>query len=493
MNTDIVVVGAGPVGLMLAAELRLAGATPLVLERSSEPTREPRARGVGPLAAEALRRRGLGERLAEHHAAGMAAFKRDHGSEKAHFAWIHKIDLATQEEPDRRGALIWQRDLERILGEYVADLGVTVLREHTLTGLVQDDSGVTATVSTPGGETRFSSAYLVGCDGGRSTVRGMAGFDFAGTDPTMICRRATGDITGLEQLPPPGRARNGALFYGKGTVGVFEFDDIPEERLGPVTPEEIEAAVRRVSGVDVTVADVGETLRFTDHARQVTTYRTGRVLLAGDAAHVHSPNGGQGLNLGITDAVNLGWKLAATVRGDAPGALLDTYTTERHPVGAAVLDNTRAQSALLRPGPHTDALRGIVSDLMDIPEVNRYFGRMMSGLGTRYPFPYATEHTHPLAGRHCPDLAITRTEGAATTLSRLAVTGRALLLCPTDGTARIAERWRDRIDLVHVASIDHPDLTAALIRPDGIVAWAAPRSDDTTGLEDALRTWFGDS
>ncbi|WP_326442071.1 FAD-dependent monooxygenase [Streptomyces sp. H27-D2] len=211
MDADVVVVGAGPVGLMLAAELRLAGGAPVVLERLAEPTSEPRARGVGPLAAEALGRRGLGARLTEYQPKAHADRTRDHGSEKGHFAWIHKIDPARQEEPERTGALIWQPDLERILGEYLAGLGVPVRRAHTVTGVDRQSDGITVTVRTPQGERRISAAYLVGCDGGRSTVRKLTGFDFPGTPPTMTVRHAAADLADPEKLPPSGRTPTGSL------------------------------------------------------------------------------------------------------------------------------------------------------------------------------------------------------------------------------------------------------------------------------------------
>ncbi|MFG2652598.1 FAD-dependent monooxygenase [Streptomyces sp. NPDC048436] len=504
MTTDVIVVGAGPVGLMLGAELRLAGASSLLLDRLAVPSSRRKARGVGPPAAEALRRRGLGERIAAHHSRGSADKARDHGSERGHFAWIHKVDLALQEEPDRQGVLIWQPDLEAVLGEYAAGLGVPVHRAHTVTAIVQDDHGVTVTARTPEGERRFSAAYLVGCDGGRSTVRKLAGFNFPGTGPIMTARQAEAEIADPGVLPPSGRTPTGTLFHSPGRVGTFEFDaaDVPADREAPVTREELQASLRRVSGTEVTVTSIGPSLRFTDHARQAATYRQGRVLLAGDAAHVHSPNGGQGLNLGLLDAVNLGWKLAAEVRGEAPEGLLDSYTRERHPAGAAVLHNTRAQSALLRPGAHTDALRDIVSDLMDIPEVNRHFGRMLTGLGTRYALPYATKDPHPLLGQHCPDLKLTANSadggGGSRTelLSRIATDGGTLLLAPGDGPVlAAAAEWRERLTVVETTGIDRDDLSAALIRPDGVVAWAASpeQAPDTAALTTALRTWLGAS
>ncbi|MEU6278263.1 FAD-dependent monooxygenase [Streptomyces populi] len=496
MHADAMVVGAGPVGLLLAAELRLAGVEPLVLERLPEPSAQPKARGVGPLAFEALVRRGLGEKIGAHQPGGAADKARDHSSEKSHFAWIHKIDPLLPAEPDRRGALIWQPDLEAVLGEYAAGLGVTVRREHDVVGLVQDEQGVTVTVRTPAGQQRMTADYLVGCDGGRSVVRKLAGFDFPGTPPLMTARQARVELADPDVLPPPGRLPGGMLIHGPGVLGTFDFDDDgPDHRSAVVTREEMEASVRRVAGVDVTITDMHSALRFTDHARQAATYRQGRVLLAGDAAHVHSPNGGQGLNLGLVDAANLGWKLALEIRGQAGAGLLDSYTAERHPAGAAVLHNTRAQSALMLPGPHTDALRDIVADLMDIPEVNRYFARMLSGLATRYSFAYATPHAHPLTGRPIPDLQLT-TDGPHTArLSDFTTAGRAVLLTRAGSPAEaMAARWRERLEVVTISALGHEELAEVLVRPDGAVAWAAApgRAADTDLLEAALRTWLGE-
>ncbi|MEV0199101.1 FAD-dependent monooxygenase [Nonomuraea sp. NPDC050691] len=496
MDADVIVAGAGPVGLFLAAELRLAGARPLVLERLAEPSPWRRSRGIGPLAAEALRRRGLGERLSAYQPERGAEKAREHGSEKDHFAWIHKIDPTLQEEPGRRGVLIWQPDLEAVLGEYAAGLGVTVRREHTVTGLSPDEDGVTVTVATPTGERRLRAAYVAGCDGGRSTVRKLAGFAFPGTPPLMTARQAHAEIAAPGALPPPGRLPGGMLLHGPGGIGTFDFADTHERHEGPVTAEELRASVRRVAGVDVTITRMGDALRFTDQARQAATYRLGRVLLAGDAAHVHSPNGGQGLNLGLMDAVNLGWKLAAEALGTAPEGLLDTYTAERHPAGHAVLHNTRAQSALMLPGPHTDALRDIVAELMDIPDVNRYFGRMLSGLRTRYAFPYATPEAHPLTGTHCPDITLSPAAepGREVPLSRLTTGGRPLLFAPPGSPAVAAAAGRrDRVMVVEVTAVGHPALSAALVRPDGAVAWAGGPGTPygSALLEAALRTWFG--
>jgi len=491
MDTDVLVVGAGPVGLLLATELRLAGARVEVVERLAAPTGERKARGIGSLATEALRRRGFGSLLAEYHERGSADFRAAHGSDKGHFAWIHKVDLIPADEPDRGYTFIWQPDLERVLGARVAELGVPVHREHELTTLEQDPDGVTAILRTPAGERRLTAAYLVGCDGGRSGVRKLTGFEFPGTAPYMVMRAGRAELADASMLPPPGRRDTGQLMHGGGLLGTAEFDSFPEQRDVPLTVAELTESVRRVAGVDVEITALHEPRRVLDHARQAATYRAGRVLLAGDAAHVHSPNGGQGLNLGLMDAMNLGWKLAAAARGTDPkGELLDSYTAERHPVAAAVLHNTRAQSALLAPGPHHEALRDIVADLMDLPEVNRFFAELMNGVHTRYELPYRTGAEPELVGQHSPELAVDDTS-----LYRLATAGRPLLVTgPAAEAAEVAAPWADRVDLVAATTLGRADLAALLLRPDGIVAWAgAPdRPADLAQLCTALATWFGE-
>jgi 2-polyprenyl-6-methoxyphenol hydroxylase-like FAD-dependent oxidoreductase len=490
MDTDVLVVGAGPVGLLLAAELRLAGARVEVVERLAAPTGERKARGIGSLATEALRRRGFGSLLAEYHEQGTADFRAAHGSDKGHFAWIHKIDLVSADEPDRGYTFIWQPDLERVLGARVAELGVPVHRAHELTALAQDPDSITATLRTPAGERQVTASYLVGCDGGRSSVRKLTGFDFPGTAPYMVMRAGRVELADPSVLPPPGRRDTGQLMHGGDMLGTAEFGAFPEERDAPLTAEELTDSIRRVAGVDVTITALREPRRVVDHARQTATYRIGRVLLAGDAAHVHSPNGGQGLNLGLMDATNLGWKLAAAARGTDPkGELLDSYTAERHPVAAAVLHNTRAQSALLAPGPHHDALRDIIADLMDLPEVNRFFAELMNGVHTRYDLPYRTGAEPELVGRHSPELAVDDTS-----LYRLATAGRPVLITKTAEAAEAAAPWADRVEVVTATGLGRPDLAGLLLRPDGAVAWAcAPgQPADLAQLRTALATWFGE-
>jgi hypothetical protein len=254
---------------------------------------------------------------------------------------------------------------------------------------------------------------------------------------------------------------------------------VGDEPDGPVTATELAGAIRRVTGADVVIDELYDGRRFSDHARQADTYRRGRVLLAGDAAHVHSPSGGQGLNLGLMDAMNLGWKLATVIQGDAPEALLDTYTRERHPAGEAVLRNTRAQSALLAPGAHVDSLRDIIAELMDLPAANQYFTELLSAVNLRYDFPYPAQDP---VGRHCSDLELVADDGTSSRLHEHMRSGRGLLLL-TPRTRELARYATGRVEVVPVTNTD-----PLLLRPDAVAAWA---SDDRESLNIALNTWFG--
>ncbi|MCZ1015136.1 FAD-dependent monooxygenase [Streptomyces noursei] len=509
-DADVVVAGGGPVGLMLACELALADVSVVVLERLTEVDTTIKAGAINTPSAEAFYRRGLLPALMEVQKAAMArfgAFVRQRQAAGAaapgpapkfagHFAGIVlRGDLLDESDPDFGDSgpagevgLIPQEALERVLGERAAELGVTVRRGVTLTGLDTDDTdGGTVHVHTSEGSLR--AGWLVGCDGGRSTVRRLADFPFPGTDPSITGHQALVELTGADALGAGWNwTETGTYAHGPmpGRILTVEFDGPPKDREAPITAEELQTSLRRVSGVpDVTVTKVISATRFTDNARQASTYRRGRVLLAGDAAHVHSPFGGQGLNLGIGDAMNLGWKLAATVHGRAPEGLLDTYTAERHPIGAWVLDWTRAQVALMRPESHAGALRRVIAELSGTTDATTFFVKKISGVWQRYDLP----GTHPLTGRSAPDLELSDGRRLADHLH----CGQGLLLDLADDPA-LRERaagHRDRVRIVTAGCPDRPDLAGLLVRPDGCTAWAADAPGGDEELDAALGRWFG--
>jgi 2-polyprenyl-6-methoxyphenol hydroxylase-like FAD-dependent oxidoreductase len=509
---DVLVAGAGPVGLMLATELRLAGVRVLVVERRNEPDPAGKAGAINTAAAEAFERRGLLTALQAREVtmkAGTApgpAGERRRPSSVGHFGGIQvPADPVDRSDPSLRGrgpawyVQVPQIEVERVLGRRAAELGVEVRRGVEVTGFDLAGDGVTVQLDGhDGGVAEVRAAWLVGCDGGRSLVRKQAGFDFPGTDPTITFRQTEGTVQGAERLAQGGWQYTpaGVYVYGPvpGRVRTVELDGPPADRDAPVTAAEMEASLRRVSGVDVRVTEVTSGTRFTDNARQATTYRRGRVLLCGDAAHVHSPFSGQGLNLGIGDAVNLGWKLAATVQGWAPPGLLDSYTSERHPIGAWVLDWTRAQVAVMRGDAYSGALRGVVTDFLGTTDGATYYVQRISGLWQRYDLGGG----HPLVGATTPDLRL----GDGTRLSDHAHEGQALLVDLTrdDRLAALAKRYPGRVKLIS-GRPDCPDnagLGAMLVRPDGFVAWASAdgAADPAgpaglTGLEAALTRWLG--
>ncbi|MBP2704586.1 FAD-dependent monooxygenase [Microbispora sp. RL4-1S] len=504
-DTDVVITGGGPVGLMLACELRLGGASVVVLERLTEVDPTIKAGALNAPSVTALYRRGLLPALKEAHEetiARMTQFMRERQPAGAgqgpirtpprfagHFAGIMlSAGLLDESDPELGGrgpaegvGLVAQQQLELILAARAAELGVEVRRGAELTGFEADDDGVTVTAD----EQRVRTRWLVGCDGGRSTVRKLAGFDFPGTEPEITAYQALAEMEGTGALglgwntTPTGVYAHGPV---PGRILTVEFAGRPADRTSPVTAEELQGSIRRVTGVDVVVKAISTATRFTDNARQATTYRMGRVLLAGDAAHVHSPFGGQGLNLGLGDAMNLGWKLAAVVRGHAPESLLDTYTAERHPIGAWVLDWTRAQIALMRPDPHARALRAVVNDLIGTVTGTTYFVKRISGVWQGYDLP----GDHPLIGRDVPDYALADGSRLAGHLHD----GRALLLGPA--VEPLPDEYAGRVRSIATAILDEGAPAALLVRPDGCVAWAADADrPDPDGLEEALRTWFG--
>ena len=491
MDYDVLVAGAGPVGLMLATELRLAGVRVLVVERRTEPDTAGKAEGINTATVEAFERRGLLPAL--EAVKGKLPFQ---GERKrppfvGHFGGIQvPAGPVDGDDPSLRGRgpdwylAVPQVMVERILGRRAAELGVEVRRGVEVRGFDADETGVT--VHLDGGDVRV--AWLVGCDGGRSLIRRQAGFEFPGTDPQITFRQATGTVEGAELLGQGWQhTPTGVYVYGPrpGWVRTVELNGPPADREAPVTAAEMEASLRRVSGLDVRVTEVANGgTRFTDHARQATTYRRGRVLLCGDAAHVHSPFSGQGLNLGIGDAVNLGWKLAATVRGWAPEGLLDTYTAERHPIGAWVLDWTRAQVAAMRGDAYSSALRAVVADFLGTRDGATHYVTRISGLWQRYDLGDG----HPLVGSTMPILRL----DDGTHLADHAHDGRALLvdLAGDDKLAALAKPYAGRLDLVR-RTAESAGLSGLLVRPDGFVAWASA-DGDLAGLEAALTRWLGD-
>ena len=498
-TVDVVIVGAGPVGLLTAIELALGGVRVLVLERLAAASTAMKALSFGPLGSEALHRRGLGVAIAAAEArsfAAMEAFMEQPGAKlrgraskfSGHFAALSLIRRAAQTEPERQARVVAQPGLEAMLADRSRSLGITVRRECDVTRFVQQMDGVDVEWASPTGEGRIRCAYLVGCDGGRSLIRKRAGFDFPGTPPTSTFYLAIAEIDHPERLSPTGwhRTSGGVFSYGPvpGRLFMLDFIGPPEDRQAPVTVAEIEAVLRRVSGADVRVTTLESAGRWTDNTRLVDSYRRGRIFLAGDAAHVHSPFGGQGLRLGLVDAANLGWKLAAVVRGEMPETLLDTYTAERRPVAEAVLANTLAQVAIMRPDPQAGAMRDIVANLMQFDDVNRFIGEMMSGLSTRYDCGPELDEVGRLIG----DRPIGHGD-AGGSLYDLMQDGKGVLLDASTGgrTSRLAAARSQRI---RCAAVDTGP--SMLIRPDACIAWAG-EADSTDGLEEALGRWFAPS
>ena len=488
----VLIAGAGPTGLMLAGELALAGVDAVIFERRPDQYLPgSRAGGLQSRTIEVLDQRGIADRfLAEGQVAQVAGFG------------MIRLDIGDFPTRHPYGLGLWQRHIERILAGWVAELGFAIHYGTEVTGFAQDADGVDVVLSDG---RRVRAQYLVGCDGGRSLVRKEAGIEFPGWDATTSSILAEVEMTEEPELgvhrTPSGTHALGKVDYevqdGKvvyqpgGLVGVMLTE--PDVGSGEPTLEDLRELLVAVYGTDYGVHDPTWITRFTDTSRQAAAYRRGRVLLAGDAAHVHSPVGGQGLNTGIQDAVNLGWKLAQVVRGTSPESLLDTYHDERHPVGARVLRNTMAQVALLRVDDRTEALRDSVAELLGMAEPRRRFGAMMSGLDIHYDLGEG----HPLLGRRMPDLDLVSADGPLRVFALLHAVRPVLLNLGAPGGFDIMA-WADRVRLVD-ASYDGPwELpalgavaapSAVLIRPDGYVAWVG--DEQQLGLADALTTWFG--
>jgi 2-polyprenyl-6-methoxyphenol hydroxylase-like FAD-dependent oxidoreductase len=494
-DTDVLIAGAGPTGLMLACELRLAGVDVVVAERLPQPSGESRAGGIHSRTLEVLDQRGILDRfLAEGELQPVG-----------HFSGLY-IEFDESESRHPYPLMILQSAVERLLEERAAELGVRVRRSSEVMGIRQDGSGVTVELGTAQATpATLRARYLVGCDGGRSTVRKLAGIGFPGTEATMTALIGDVELPGLPEdyvwvrRTPVGDYSAIAFEPGWHRVITSEYDRVAD-RDEPVTLEQLRQSLIRVAGSDFGMRNPRWISRFNDAARQAAQYRKGRVLLAGDAAHIHFPAGGQGLNMGVQDAVNLGWKLGSVVRGRAPESLLDSYHAERHPVAERVLHNTRAQSALVRPGPQTDALRDVFGSLMVFDDVNRYLRHLLTALDLRYP----VDGDHPLVGRRVPDAGLKASDGT-TRVYGLLHAARPVLLDLRGGgeTASAAGGWADRVDLVEARSEDDhwhvpavgeiPAPAALLVRPDGHVAWAVTdrTAPGTSALRAALTTWFG--
>lgn len=488
-QADVVIAGAGPVGLLLAIELKLGGVGVIVLERLAAPNPGIKAPCVGPLGAEALQRRGMGPELdkaedctfAAMGPAGVEMRARLSGF-RGHFALL-PIRSGAAGESERRMRWVDQQGLEAILGERAAALDIEVRRGCEVTRFEQHEDGVEAGWTSPTGSEHARCSWLAGCDGGRSSIRKMAGFAFSGAPPSLTLYQAVLDLDHPERLPRGvTRTSEGVLINGPRPrrFGLHDFSGPPADREAPVTREEVEGVLRRISGADVRVTAIEQANRWSDVTRLAGTYRRDRVLLAGDAAHVHSPLGGQGLSLGLVDAANLGWKLAAVVRGDKPESLLDSYTRERRPVAEAVLANTLAQAALMRPDARSNAMRDIFAKLMEFDEVNSHIDGLMSGLATRYDLGSERDAVGRLTGDRPVDAADVRTS-----LFAEMADGDGILL-DTSPDGRMAGF---AAGFPRVRRLSAEAGTSMLIRPDGCIAWAAD-AGETAGLADALERWF---
>ena len=478
----VVIAGGGPTGMMLAGELTLTGTDVAIVERRLSPELAgSRAGGLHARSIEVLDQRGIADRFVSQGTTYPVV----------HFA---SIQLDISDFPSRRAYTLglWQNHIERILADWVSELGVPVYRGREVTGFAQDDTGVDVELS---GGLPLRAQYLVGCDGGRSLIRKAAGIEFPGWDATISSLIA--EVETAEE-PELGMRRD-----EKGIHGIGRLEDgkrvrvvVREDRAGQAgepTLRDLSQALIAVWGTDFGVHSPTWISRFTDMTRQAASYRNGRVLLAGDAAHVHFPVGGQGLNTGMQDAVNLGWKLAQVVRQTSPDSLLDTYHAERHPVAARVLRTTMAGTALSRSDPRTDALLGTMSELLSTEEPRKRYAGELSGLDIHYDLGEG----HPLTGRRMPDLDLVTASGPRRVFTLLHDARPVLLNLGEPGGLDITP-WAERVRLVDAEYAGRWELpvlgavtapAAVLIRPDGYVAWAGDPAQ--AGLPDALTTWFG--
>jgi 2-polyprenyl-6-methoxyphenol hydroxylase-like FAD-dependent oxidoreductase len=501
---DVIISGAGPVGLFLACELALANCSVLILEKADD-LKSPLKqfpfgiRGLSTPTIEALHRRGLLEEL-ELHKRLKIPHAGQNSRQAGHFAGIpFNADNIDQSQwkyrlPSSTDTILLSemQELETILTRRAEALGVEIRFGLGVSGFYQTPEGVSAQtgegVTVQAGDESFQAKWLVGCDGSRSVVRKAGGFEFAGTEPEFTGYSARVDLVQPE-LITPGRHITPSGMYLQSQPGYIVIQDFDGGGFHgsdkPITLEHVQEVLRRVSGLDIAISALHIATTWTDRARQATTYRNGRVLLAGDAAHIHAPLGGQGLNLGLGDAMNLGWKLAATVHSRAPEGLLDSYHAERHPIGAKVLDWSRAQAAIMKPDPGARALNAIFRDLMNTRDGATYIAGRIWGIHTHYDLGDA----HPLLGHSVPNFAFD--DGA--TIGSLMHDGLGILL-DFNGSAslrNLADDYRGHMKYVPAHANDHFGLTAVLIRPDGYIAWASDGQPDELSIRQAAALWFG--
>jgi 2-polyprenyl-6-methoxyphenol hydroxylase-like FAD-dependent oxidoreductase len=495
---DVVISGAGPVGLFLACELTLAKCSVLILEKAEDPHSLLKQlpfgiRGLSAPTIEALYRRGLLKELELHKRLKSPHQNAGQGSRRqvGHFAGIpfHEGDIDTSQWKYRlptsndTSLISEMQELETVLARRAEALGVEIKRGLAISGFHQTEDGVTV----QSGNQSFQCKWLVGCDRSRSVVRKTGGFEFAGTEPEFTGYTTRVDLTDPEKLSP-GRNVTPTGMYMQSQPGYLMIQDFDggafHNSEKPITLEHVQEVLRRISNTDVTISALHIATTWTDRARQATTYRNGRVLLAGDAAHIHAPLGGQGLNLGLGDAMNLGWKLAATIHEQAPEGLLDSYYTERHPIGAKVLDWSRAQVAIMGTSAEACALNAIMRDLMDTRDGATYFAGRVWGVHTHYNLG----GNHPLIGRSVPNFELED----GTTIGELMHNGQGILLDFDRNVSlkTLAGEYGDRMQYVSGRAKEQFGLSAVLIRHDGIIAWACASDSDCRELQKAATRWF---